>query len=299
MQTTTEFTDIVRLTRRLVVKVGTSTLTGGNLRLDAHRLDAIVRQLVTLHRRGLDVTLVTSGAIVTGAARLGLPSTQRSIPERQALAAIGQAMLMHEYESRFAAGGVVVAQLLLTAGDFDHQRAYLNARNAIEELLRHRVIPIVNENDTVATEEIRIGDNDTLSARVAAFVSAELLCILSDVDGLYTADPRSDPTAVRLETVEHLTQEIETFARRTSSVTGVGGMVTKVEAARMATASGTAVVIVNGALPDVLLRVLDGESLGTRFLPWPKPLRGRQRWLALRTRVREPRSPKPSTDTVW
>lgn len=298
MQTRAEWAELMRLTRRLVVKVGTSSLTGGGLRLDAHRLDTIVQQLVALRRRGLDVMLVTSGAIVTGANRLGMPSTQESIPERQALAAIGQAMLMHEYESRFAADGVVVAQLLLTAGDFDHRRAYLNARNTIEVLLRHRVIPIVNENDTVATEEIRIGDNDTLSARVAAFVNAELLCILSDVDGLYTSDPRSDPHAVRLETVERLTHEIETFAHHTSSVTGVGGMVTKVEAARMATASGTAVVIVNGALPDVLRRVLDGEPLGTRFFPWPKPLRGRQRWLALRTRVRETRSPKPSTDTI-
>ncbi|OFV84905.1 MAG: glutamate 5-kinase [Acidobacteria bacterium RBG_16_64_8] len=273
--------------RRVVVKVGTSTLTAGGSRPSEESLWGITRQLTAAHRAGYDVTLVTSGAIATGAARLNFPPGPRSIRERQALAAVGQAMLMHEYERRFAASGIVVAQMLLTAGDFDQHQAYLNAGNTVEELLRHRVVPIVNENDTVATEEIRIGDNDTLSARVAALVNAELLCILSDVDGLYTADPHRHPTASRLDSVERLTEAVEALAkppRRTAL--GVGGMITKLGAARIATAAGTAVAIVHGGTQDVVLRLLAGEELGTRFLPQPSPLRGRRRWIALRTRTR-------------
>ncbi len=275
----------MRRVRRLVVKVGTSTLTAGGLTLNSDRLDDLTRQLVMLHRRSIEVTLVTSGAIVTGAARLRVAPGKRSIPERQALAAIGQAVLMHEYERRFAHDNVIVAQMLLTAGDFDQRQAYLNARHTVEELLGHRVLPIVNENDTVATEEIRIGDNDTLSARVAVLVNAQLLCILSDVDGLYTADPHADPAAARLQTVEHVTREVEVLAGRARSPTGVGGMVTKLAAARLAASAGVAVTLTNGAVPNVLLRVLQGEALGTRFLPEDSPLRGRRRWLAMRTRV--------------
>lgn len=278
--------EVIQRVRRVVVKVGTTTLTDGGLRLSEESLWSITRQVTAAHRAGYDVTVVTSGAIATGAARLNLPPGPRSIRERQALAAIGQAMLMHEYERRFTTSGIVVAQMLLTAGDFDQRQAYLNARSTVEELLRHRVVPIVNENDTVATEEIRIGDNDTLSARVAALVDAELLCILSDVDGLYTADPHRHPEASRLDTIERLTQAVETFAKRPSTAIGVGGMITKLSAARIATAAGTAVAIVHGGTPDVVPRLLAGEMLGTRFLPQLSPLRGRRRWIALRTRTR-------------
>lgn len=272
--------------RRLVLKVGTSTLTAGAYALSADRLDALVAAIACCKRDGRDVVLVTSGAIVTGASRLGLKAPPRAMPDRQALAAVGQAILMHEYDRRFAGHGILVGQVLLTAGDFDHRRRYLNARNTLEALLRRGAVPIVNENDTVATEEIRIGENDTLSARVAALIDADLLCILSDVDGLYTGDPRKDPNATRITVVDRITRKLETFAAETGSLTGVGGMATKVRAARMATASGVEVVIAHGGDPDVVARVLAGEDAGTRFRAQATPLRGRRRWLALRTRVR-------------
>jgi glutamate 5-kinase len=272
--------------RRLVLKVGTSTLTAGAYALAPERLDGLVDAVAVCKREGRDVVLVTSGAIVTGASRLGLKAPPRAMPDRQALAAVGQAILMHEYDRRFAAHGMLVGQVLLTAGDFDHRRRYLNARNTMEALLRRGVVPIVNENDTIATEEIRIGDNDTLSARVAALVDAELLCILSDVDGLFTGDPRKDPAARRIPVVERITRRLEGIAADTGSQTGVGGMATKLRAARMATASGVEVVIAHGGERDAVARVLAGEDVGTRFRARPRPLRGRRRWLALRTRVR-------------
>ncbi|MGH2626613.1 MAG: glutamate 5-kinase, partial [Anaerolineales bacterium] len=184
-----------RAARRVVVKVGTTTLTGGGAALDPGRLDSLVRQIVALRGADREVILVSSGAIVTGATRLGLTRRARSMPERQALAAVGQAILMHEYERRFTAAGVVVAQILLTADDLSDRRRYRLAQDAFQVLLRQRVVPIVNENDTVATDEIKIGDNDTLSALVACMLDVDLLCILSDVPGLYTADPHREAGA--------------------------------------------------------------------------------------------------------
>jgi glutamate 5-kinase len=271
--------------RPLVVKVGTSTLCGDGRRPLPGRLAAIADQIAALHRAGHSVVLVTSGAIATGAAEVG-GAPAGSLAERQALAAVGQPVLMREYARRFAQHGVRVAQVLLTADDLVVRRRYLNARNTVTALLRRRIVPIVNENDTVATEEIRIGDNDTLSAQVAILVGADLLCILSDTDGLYTGDPRRDPAARHLREIPVITPEVERAARRTRSAVGTGGAATKVGAARLATAAGCTVVVADGRTPRVLERVATGERLGTWFLPAPRAVAGRKRWLVARGRVR-------------
>ncbi len=271
--------------RPVVVKVGTTTLCGDGLGPRPDRLRAITDQLARLHRAGRPVLLVTSGAIATGAGVLGLPRPA-SMPERQALAAVGQPVLMREYARHFARAGIAVAQVLLTADDLAVRRRYLNARNTVAALLRRRIVPIVNENDTVATEEIRIGDNDTLSALVAILVGAELLCILSDVDGLYTGDPRRDPSARRVPEVTAITAEIERLARQTPSALGTGGMATKLTAARLATAAGCTVVVADGRTPRVLERVVAGERLGTWFLPAARAVAGRKRWLVASARIR-------------
>jgi glutamate 5-kinase len=247
---------------------------------------SIVSQVAALHRAGHAVVLVTSGAIATGAAELGHGSGPRSMAERQALAAIGQPLLMREYTRYFSTRGIRVAQVLLTADDLAVRRRYLNARNTMHALLRRRVVPIVNENDTVATDEIRIGDNDTLSAQVAILVGADLLCILSDVDGLYTGDPHRDPTARRIPEVRMVGPEIERLGRRSTSALGTGGMLTKITAARLATAAGCTVVVADGRTPRVMERVAGSERLGTWFLPGSRAVSGRKRWLVASARVR-------------
>ncbi len=272
--------------RRLVVKVGTSTLTAGGTTLAPQRLDALVDQISDLRRSGHEVVLVTSGAIVTGANRLGLQRAPRSIPERQALAAVGQAILMHEYERRFSVHGIEVAQILLTADDLADRRRYRHAQDAFQVLLRRGVVPIVNENDTVAIDEIKIGDNDTLSALVACMLDVDLLCILSDVAGLYTRDPHRNPDAQLIRVVDDVEGEARRYAAGAGSPQGVGGMVTKLHAARIATAAGIATVVAHGAEPEVLLRLARGEVLGTIFRPARAPLRARQRWLAFAAKPR-------------
>lgn len=272
--------------RRLVAKVGTSTLTGGAPRLSETYLDDLVRQIAHLRLSGCEVVLVTSGAIILGAQRLGLPRPPRLIPERQALAAVGQAILMHEYERRFARAGVAVAQILLTADDLADRRRYRHAHDAMRVLLARGVVPIVNENDTVAIDEIKIGDNDTLSALVACMLHADLLCILSDVDGLFTEDPHRDPQARLIAVVEDVDAEIRRHAGGAGSSQGVGGMVTKLHAARIATTAGIPTLIASGTTPDLLLRVARGEHPGTLFKPSAAPLRARQSWLAFAARPR-------------
>lgn len=272
--------------RPVVVKVGTSTLCGDRWAPQPRRLAAITGQIAALHRTGRPVVLVTSGAIATGAAEVGLAGRPLTMAERQALAAVGQPVLMREYGRRFARWRIRVAQLLLTADDLTARRRYLNARNTLTALLRLRIVPVINENDTVATEEIRIGDNDTLSAQVAILVGADLLCILSDVDGLYSGDPRRDPSARPIREVQTISPDIERLARRSASDVGTGGMITKIAAARLATAAGCEVVITDGMTPRVLERIAAGDRLGTRFLPAAQSVTGRKRWLVARGRVR-------------
>lgn len=266
--------------KRVVVKVGSSTLTHSSGRMNLQRMEGLVRQLADLHNRGLQVILVTSGAVGAGIGKLGLKRRPRTIPEKQAAAAVGQGILLHLYEKLFAEYGQTVAQILLTREDMAHRTRFLNARNALFTLLDLEVIPIINENDAVAVEEIKFGDNDTLSALVASLVEADLLILLSDIAGLYEADPRSHPSARLLNWVEEITPEIEAMAGGAGTSLGTGGMATKIQAARIAVSSGTAMVIADGSRPGVIQSILAGEEVGTWFKPQDHPLQARKRWIA-------------------
>jgi glutamate 5-kinase len=253
--------------RRIVVKLGSNVLSAGSDRLDRAHLLEIVRQIAQLHRRGLEVTVVTSGAVLAGRERMGYPKLKPSIPFRQMLAAVGQGRLMQVYESLFEIYEIRVAQILLTADDFRQRERYLNARDTMLGLLGARVVPIINENDTVATQEIKVGDNDNLGALVVTLIEADLLILLSHVDGLYTADPRLDPEARLIQEVAAVDEKVWDVAGDTLAPSGTGGMRTKVEAAQLVQRAGATTILANGSEPDVLSRLLAGERLGTRFLP--------------------------------
>jgi glutamate 5-kinase len=266
--------------RRLVVKVGSGLVTAPGLGPDPDRIERLAGDIAAARRDEREVALVSSGAIATGMARLALAERPRSIPEKQAAAAVGQSALMWQYEIAFKRHGLAVGQVLLTAQDIGDRTRYLNARNTLLALLGFGVVPIVNENDTVAVEEIKVGDNDNLSALVASLVEADLLVLLTDVDGLYTADPARDPGAAKLDLVETLTDEILTMAGAHEDGVSVGGMATKLQAAQKAAASGVPMVIASGREPGVLGRILAGEPVGTCFLPRADRLGARKRWIA-------------------
>ena len=263
--------------RRLVVKVGSGLITSPGEGLDAKRINALDADIAALVAERREVALVSSGAIVAGTARLGLTSRPRSIPEKQAAAAVGQSALMWHYEQAFKRHGIKVGQVLLTGQDISDRGRYLNARNT---LLDFSVLPIVNENDTVAVEEIKVGDNDNLAALVADLIDADLLVLLTDVDGLYTGDPRRDPSARRIDTVEAVTEEIQKLCFDKDGRVSIGGMATKLEAAQKAGASGIPMVIASGREPGTLGRLLKGEALGTHFVPRDDRLAARKRWIA-------------------
>jgi glutamate 5-kinase len=266
--------------RRVVVKVGSALITvpgQGPAGPVIARLAADMAALVKDHR---EVALVSSGAIATGMARLGLSARPRSIPDKQAAAAVGQSTLMWHYEQAFGKHGIHVGQVLLTGQDLSDRGRYLNARNTLLALLRFGVLPVVNENDTVAVDEIKVGDNDNLAAHVAHLIDADLLVLLTDVDGLYTGDPRHDPTAHRLETVEAITDDILHLVFDDARHVSVGGMSTKLQAAQKATASGIPMVIALGSEPSVLQRIITGEDLGTCFEPRADRLTARKLWIA-------------------
>lgn len=265
--------------RRLVVKVGSGLIATPGTGLEPARIGALAAEIAGV-AASAEVVLVSSGAIAAGSARLGLRRRPRSIPEKQAAAAAGQAALMWHYEQAFAAHGLRVAQVLLTQEDIRDRPRYLNARNTLLTLLGYRVLPVVNENDTVAVEEIKVGDNDNLAAQVAHLVDADLLVLLSDTDGLYTGDPRRDPAARRVEVVEAITPETERLAGLTEGPLGTGGMLTKLAAAQKATAAGIGMVIADGRAPGVLRAILDGEPVGTYFQPRADRLAARKRWIA-------------------
>jgi len=262
--------------RRIVVKVGSSLLTEKN-RLNRERMEEIVDQLASLQKENKEVILVTSGAIAGGIGRLNLKKLT-TIPQKQAAAAIGQNLLMGIYEKLFKKRGCLVAQVLLTSEDIQNRKRYLNARNTLLTLLNYKAIPIVNENDTVAVDEIKFGDNDTLSALVASKVEADLLIILTDTKGLYTTDPKRKGAGF-IEEVSEITPQLERMASGAGTLKGTGGMVTKLRAAKIARSSGVAMVIADGSMKNVLLRVLAGERLGTLFLPKER-LKSRKRWIA-------------------
>lgn len=266
--------------QRIVIKVGTSTLTYANGKLNLGRIESLVRQLADLHNADKEVILVSSGAIGAGADKMGFKKTPRTIPEKQALAAIGQGALLHMYEKLFAEYGKTVAQVLLTRDDFMERLRYLNATNALLAILALQVIPIINENDTVVVEEIKFGDNDTLSALVAGITDAGLLIILSDVDGLYNSDPRLNQGATLQKTVAEITEDMEKSAGTKGSKFSSGGMLTKLNAARICMAEGVPMVIANGSHKDVIRKVVNGQDIGTLFVPRVEKMQARKRWIA-------------------
>jgi len=270
---------------RIVVKLGTTLLTSGRDHLDLAVMATLVEQLVALHGRGRQVIVVSSGAVAAGRERLRRlpPGGVHGTPLKQVLASIGQSHLMSTYETLISPHGITIAQALLTRDSLVDRAGYLNARNTLLALCEMGVICIVNENDVVAVEELgerRFGDNDNLSAMVANLVDADVLVILTDTGGLYTADPRTHPDAILIPRVETIDDAIEALAGGTVSGQGVGGMATKVEAARLATCSGVEVVVAAGREPDVLLRLDSGERIGTLFVAPASRLESRKRWMA-------------------
>lgn len=250
---------------RIVVKVGTSTLAHSTGCLNIRRVEELCRVLSDLKNSGHEVILVSSGAIGMGVGKLSLKERPTDIPTKQAAAAVGQCELMYTYDKLFSEYHHTVAQILLTGSDFRHEDRYQNFKNTMGRLLELGVLPIINENDTIATEEIKVGDNDTLSAMVAVSVEADCLILMSDIDGLYTVDPRHDPNAKLIEEVRELTPEILALAGDEGSSLGTGGMKTKLHAAQICTDAGCEMVILNGASPALLYDLFDGRSVGTRF----------------------------------
>ena len=267
--------------QRIIVKLGTSTLTAGTNRISSPHLIEIARQVSLLQDNGCQVILVSSGAIAAGREALGFPELPKFIPSKQMLAAIGQPRLMSLYTQLFGIYGKTVAQVLLTREDLSDRQRYLNARNTLEALLALRAVPIINENDTVATEEIHFGDNDSLSAQVASLVEADLLVLLTDQAGLFTSDPRLDSEAKLISRIENATipEKLWKSAGGSQSGLGTGGMETKLHAADLARRSGTVVVIASGIEPDILLRIKAGEALGTTVQPVVSKLESRKRYL--------------------
>lgn len=267
--------------RRLVVKIGSNLLTeragvGESLRLDW--IEARCREIAALVKEGRQVVVVTSGSVAAGTPRLNLGRRPRTVPEKQAAAAAGQGVLMRAYDEFLQTQGLHAAQVLLTRDDANHRRRYLNARDTLTTLLNQGLVPVVNENDTVVTAELRFGDNDTLAANVADLVDADLLILLSDVAGLYDADPRKNPDAEPIPLVEAVTPEIEALAGGAGSSVGTGGMETKLKAAKKAARFGCRTVLSSGFVDAPIRAVLD-EHRGTLFLPDANPLNSRKRWI--------------------
>lgn len=250
---------------RLVVKIGTSTLAHRTGLLNIRLVGQLCEVISDLKNSGHEIILVSSGAIGMGAGKLSLTERPRDIPTKQAAAAVGQCELMYTYDRLFQKYHHTVAQILLTGSDFRHEDRYRNFQNTMGRLLELGVMPIINENDTIATEEIKVGDNDTLSAMVAVSVGAEVLILLSDIDGLYTADPHKDPDAKLIHEVKELTPEVIALAGGEGSELGTGGMKTKLHAAKICTEAGCGMVILNGANPSLLYDYFDGKDVGTRF----------------------------------
>ncbi|WAH43187.1 glutamate 5-kinase [Alicyclobacillus fastidiosus] len=265
---------------RMVVKVGSSSITDHRGRLSLEKMRRVVAQLAALQKSGrCQVILVSSGAIAAGLGKLGWNRASITLPEKQAAAAVGQTLLMETYERLFGQEDIVVGQLLLTRLDIEDRKRFVHIRNTILTLLHNGIVPIVNENDTVAVDEIRFGDNDSLASLTALVSEAERLVLLTDIDGLYTGDPKADASATRLSEIWEITREIESIAGGAGSSVGTGGMRTKISAAKAAVQSGIDVVIASSEESRVLLRIADGEAVGTLFHARPEPLAHRKSWL--------------------
>jgi len=270
------------LYHRVIIKLGTNLITAGTDRLDLEIMASLVTQVAQLHQQGIEVVIVSSGAIAAGRQKLRLVKERKDIPFRQMLAAVGQSSLMNAYDHLFAWQGITIAQALLTRADMSSRAGYLNARNTLLALMESQVVPIVNENDVIATDEIKeeqFGDNDSLSAQVANLVDADLLILLSDVGGLYNDDPHLNRRAKLIPNVDCIDRDIESFAKQSFCQQGTGGMATKLEAARLATNSGVPTVLAHGQDQSVVLRLVRGESVGTFFSAGTTKLESRKRWM--------------------
>jgi len=272
--------------KRVVVKIGSNILAHDEEGLDIKRIATISRELSDIQDKGYDVVVVSSGAIAAGMRKLGLKTKPKDIQHKQAAAAVGQSTLMWAYERSFATWGKKVAQVLLTRDDFADRKRYINSKNTFLTLLSYRVFPIVNENDTVSTDEIKFGDNDHLASLVASLVEAERLIILSDVDGLYTLDPKSNEQATLINCVDAITPDIEERAGGAGSVIGTGGMYSKVLAAKRAVAHGIIVHIISGKKEGVLTGIMEGRLAGTLFRPREEKLSSRKGWIAYGSRAK-------------
>jgi len=268
--------------RRFVIKLGTNLLTGGSNQLDQKIMSNLVSQIARLQKQGAEIVVVTSGAITAGRHKLGITKTIRGIPFKQVLASVGQSRLMHTYEEMFKKYSINVAQALLTKADIADRAGYLNARNTLLALMELGVICIVNENDVVSIDEIeehKFGDNDNLSAMVANLIDADMLMMLTDISGLYTADPRRDPKAKLIPVVTKIDATIKKLGRNTADAKGTGGMITKIEAAKLARDSGVHVVIADGREPDIIIKLANGETIGTHFTSAGNHVESRRRWM--------------------
>ena len=251
---------------RIVVKVGTSTLAHPSGLINIRRVEELCKVMSDLKNAGHDIILVTSGAIGMGAGKLQLSERPRDVAAKQAAAAVGQCELMYTYDKLFSEYNHTVAQLLMTGSDFENEERHINFKNTMDKLLEFKALPIINENDTVATEEIKVGDNDTLSAMVAININADLLILLSDIDGLFTADPHSDPTAKLISVVSEINDDILALGGGEGSSLGTGGMRTKLNAAQICTENNCDMRIANGEDPDILYDIVEGKAVGTRFI---------------------------------
>jgi glutamate 5-kinase len=270
---------VLKSAKRVVVKVGSNVLTEDN-GLNLTTIRSISRQICHLIEKGIEVILVSSGAMAAGIKKVGLEKRPDEIPKRQAVAAIGQAGLMLEYEKAFARYNKKVAQILLTGDDLNNRKRYLNARNTLHTLLSWQVVPIVNENDTVMIEEIKFGDNDNLAAMITLLMDADILINLTDIDGLYTKDPRTNADAELIPLVTIIKKGIRNFASDIPGSLGTGGMISKIDAARKVTSAGVPMVIARGDKSDTLLMLFSGKELGTFFVPKEKKLKSRKCWIA-------------------
>ncbi|MDE2855854.1 MAG: glutamate 5-kinase [Chloroflexota bacterium] len=265
--------------KRIVLKLGTSVLTKGGANLNRQRMLELAQQVAALHARGYEIIVVSSGAQTAGRSQLDFPDLGKSVPAKQMLSAVGQSHLMRIYQDLFDIFEIRAAQILLTRDDLSHRLRYLNARDTLETLIEQRIIPIVNENDTIATEEIRVGDNDNLSALVASVVDADLLIILTDQPGIFTDDPRKNPEAALIQNIAQVSDELFALAGGAGSQVGTGGMVTKIQAARIASRSGIETIIASGSEKDVVTRLVAGERIGTRIEAAKDRSESRKRWL--------------------
>lgn len=266
--------------KRIIIKVGSAVLTNGSS-MNLEVIDNLANEISTLQKSGREVILVSSGAVAAGRKRLNLQDTKHiTLPEKQALAAVGQSNLMHIYDNAFTRYGIKIAQILLTHDDLDHRDRYLNFKNTILTLLKMGVVPIINENDTVSTEELQFGDNDNLAALVTNLMEGDLFICLTDVDGLYTSNPLTNPQASPVYTVEEVTKNIEDMAGNSKSVLGTGGMHSKIIAAKKVAVGGGSSLIGPGRQKDVLKKLFRNEMVGTFFMPRRKRLQGRKQWIA-------------------